>query len=333
MAKKKTESGGTPAKNPTGDEGTQEILDEMEDEGLLEEEEEEEKSDDNDEEEEDEEEDEDDDDSDDDEEDDEEEEDDDDEEGDEDEDEDDDENADDDDDDEDGDGKPDGRKARFIPKWQHKKELKQQEKRLRAELSGAAQEASQTAEDVDEDSDEVKDIVKKFGLPEETGPAFVATIINAAAKKAGKAIPTEDLKKMQKAIADQEEDRQFQREMRKAESKLTKLFPNAKKKDLERIKKKLTRMAYTERYEKYSIVDIATLNAEKLQPKKKKKTGETSGGKGKKTKVKATKRFNLDEPDSIPWADLDDDTFDELSAELEKRTGTGLKVTKKNRTK
>lgn len=321
MAKKKNETGGSPA-NPNNDEETQEILNEMEEDGVLEEEESEEESDreqEDSEDEEEEEEEEQDEDSD---EDDAEEND---SEQDEDEDESEEEEGDEDDPDEDT---PKGRKARFIPAWQHKKELKQQEKRLRKELSGAAREASQSAEDVDEDSNEVREIVKKYGLPEDKGPEFVAAIINAAAKKAGKAIPSDALKKMQNAIADQEEERLFNREMKKTEPILRKLFPDAKRSDLDRIKKKLTRLAYTERYEKYSLADIATLNSEKLKPKEKKKTGESSGGKGA-AKTKATKRYNLNEPDSIPWADLDDETFDELSAELEKQSGSGLKVRKK----
>lgn len=232
-------------------------------------------------------------------------------------------------DDEDDDS-PRDRQKRFIPLWQHKKEMKQQEKRLRKDLSKAAQDASDSAEDVDEDSDDVQEIVTKYGLPKDKGPEFVTALIKAAAKRANKDISSGDLKKLREKVAEQEEDRLFNREMTKTEKTIRKLFPDVRSKDVGRIKEKLKILAYTERYQKYSLRDILLLNKDKLTPKKKEKTGESQGDRGS-TKVKVSKRYNLNDPDSIPWADLSDEEFDEVSAELAKRSGSGLKVHKRNR--
>lgn len=231
---------------------------------------------------------------------------------------------------EEDDDTPRDRSKRFIPLWQHKKELKQQEKRLRRDLSKAAQDASDSADDVDEDSDDVQDIVTKYGLPKDKGPEFVAALIKAAARRANKDISAGDLKKLREKVAEQEEDRLFNREMSKTDKTIRKLFPNAKSKDVGRIKEKLKILAYTERYQKYSLRDILLLNKDKLTPKKKEKTGESQGDRGS-TKLKVSKRYNLNDPDSIPWADLSDEEFDEVSAELAKRSGSGIKVHKRNR--
>lgn len=236
------------------------------------------------------------------------------------------------DEDDEEDDQPRGRKKRFIPLWQHKKELKQQEKRLRNDLTKAAKDASETAEDVDEDSDDVLEIVKTYGLPNDKGQGqkFVAAIIKAASKRVTKNVSPDDIAKIKEKIADQEEDRLFNREMAKTEKTIRKLFPEAKGKAIGRIKERLKVLAYTEKYEKYSLRDILLLNKDKLAPKDKKRTGESTGERGS-AKVKVTKRYNLDDPDSIPWADLSDEEFDEVSAALEKKSGSGLKITKRGR--
>lgn len=228
------------------------------------------------------------------------------------------------------DDQPQGRTKRFIPLWQHKKEMKQLEKRMKRDLQKAAQNASETADDVDEDSDDVQEIVTKYGLPKDKGPEFVSALIKAATKRMSKEISVDDIKKLRKQVADQEEERQFNREMSKTEKTIRKLFPEVRSKDLARIKERVKKLAYTERYQKYSLRDIVLLNKEKLAPKDKKRTGESAGDRGA-TKVKASKRYDLSNPDSIPWADLSDEEFDEVSAELEKRSGSGIKVHKKNR--
>lgn len=235
-------------------------------------------------------------------------------------------------DDDEEDDQPRGRNKRFIPLWQHKKELKQQEKRLRKDLSKAAKDASETADDVDEDSGDVLDIVKKYGLPNDKGQGqeFVSAIIKAAAKRVNKNVSADDIAKIKQTVADQEEDRLFNREMAKTEKTLRKLFPEAKGKDIARIKERLKVLAYTEKYEKYSLRDILMLNRDKLEPKAKKKTGESTGERGS-AKVKVTKRYNLDDPDSIPWGDLTDEEFDEVSTALEKRSGSGLKIIRRGK--
>lgn len=219
-------------------------------------------------------------------------------------------------DDDDSGRRPEGRKNKKIPLWQHKKALRQQEKKLRKELVSAAKDASESTDDVSENDDDVKEIAKKYGLNEKLGPKLVADIIKAAANRTSTKITDEEIKKIRKDIADRKENEKFGDEMRKTEKTIRKLFGKVSLGDKARIQSKLRKIAYTSQYKHYSLNDILRLNRKVFMPKEKRRTGEGSGTRPT-GKVSNVKKYDLTNPSSIPWDKLSDAEFDEVSAALE----------------
>lgn len=230
------------------------------------------------------------------------------------------------------DGEKPKRTPRFMPTWQHKKELKQLESRLRKELGKAAEDASDTGEKVEKDSDVVKTLVDQFapelGMDGDKASKLFTAIINAASKETAKGIPLDKVKAVLSRENDRREEEEFQKDLRAAEKVARKLFGDMSDKDAERFRKKIRTIAYTEKYASYSLEDIVRLKRKDLRPKGGKKTGESQGSRGGKVSMKG--RYNLDDPDSIPWSDLSDKEFDEVSEALEKHQGKPrLKITRK----
>jgi len=220
---------------------------------------------------------------------------------------------------------PRDRPIRTIPIWQHKKELKQQEKQFRKEIEDAASKKTARSDDFDED-DEAKMIAKEFGLDEETGPKFVQRLIQVASKRHDSEITREEFQKMQEKLADADEDRKFNDEMAGSIKTIRQLFPDIIPSEVDKIKEKVKELAYTKRYAKYTLDDIIHLNRETLTPTGKKKTGE----KGKQMGVhRAGESYDLDNPDSIPWGELSDKEFDQVSTELEKKSSK-FKITRRS---
>lgn len=204
------------------------------------------------------------------------------------------------------------RTPKVIPVWEHKKELRQQEKRLRKELTTAAQNAP--TDGFDSDSDEVKAIVAEFGMDSDKGAKFVTSLLNAAAKKVSKEIPIDDIKRLREQIQDTEEETKFQKELRSVDKEIKSLYGDVSSKRRERITAQLRELAYTPKYKTYRLVDILRLHRDQLAPKTKKKTGEGPGTRG--GKVSTVSRINLDDPNSIDWGALSDEEFEEVSNKL-----------------
>ena len=93
------------------------------------------------------------------------------------------------------------------------------------------------------------------------------------------------------------------------------------------MKARLKQLAYSERYKRYKLEDIVSLEKGSFAPKKKKKTGEHKGTGGK---VTTKRKYNLNDPDSIPWDGMSDKEFDEVSEKLAAGKGR-LKITKRRK--
>jgi hypothetical protein len=218
----------------------------------------------------------------------------------------------------------DAKDKKVMPMWQHKKALKQQEARLRKELVAAAVDASESGDDIDEDSEAVQDIVSKYKLNKDLGPGLVASILKLAEKRAGK-VSDKDIQRIKQDIADRKERELFDKDMAKAVKVGTKILGSEL---TEKQKAKLKEMAYTKEYRHYSLTDILRLNRKAFLPKEKRQTGETKGN-PPAAKSRTSKRYDLSDPNSIPWDSLSDEEFDEVSAALEKEQPK-MKIIRKN---
>jgi len=238
-----------------------------------------------------------------------------------DEDEEDDDEKDEDDEDEDDDDTRGKKEEKVIPLWRHKKELKQQKSRLTKELGALATRSTDEGVEFDEDSDEVKEFVKEFGLDEKVGPKWIVRLLGMAVNALGPKL--KEVEKLKEHVLDATEEKMFMRDLNKAMPLIRKVLKDPNEKQLERATKKIRELAYSDDYKSYKLEDIIRLNKKSIAGsdagKEKRKTGEH----GRRTKTgRSVEAFDLDNPDSIPWKDLNDAEFDKVSAALEKRTPT-----------
>lgn len=228
----------------------------------------------------------------------------------------------DDDEDEDGEDSPQGRKKdgdEMIPRWKMKAALRKQKLRFQKDVQKTAT-GSQGAISASE-------IVKKYGLSKEKGEDFVKDIIAATRAEMGISPDFgQRLKQFESVAEEQAEEAGFEKEWKsKGTTKaLERLFPKASGKDLDVIKRKAHDLAFTKRYAKYSLEDIIRLNRKSLLRDKKKSIDDHKGG-SKRGLVK----YDLDNPDSIPWGDLSIQEFERVSDQLGKRSGKRMKIYRK----
>lgn len=125
----------------------------------------------------------------------------------------------------------------------------------------------------------------------------------------------EKMSKLDERTTIQIEEEEFNKDFKSQKKLLDKLFPDLNEKQLEKVKSKVKEIAYTEKYQNYSLSDIIRLNRKQIAPIEKRKTGEPSrGGTG-------ASRISSDQLDidKIDWDSLSIEEAERVMKQIEEK--------------